>query len=276
MIQQLLMSEQTGKEGQDFRAKHMKIAMETNKTMSNLPAELRALINCPQHPEWHPEGDVWVHTVMCTENAARVMHEVPEHLRESFLWGMICHDLGKPETVDPELLTCYGHAEAGVPPTQTLLHDMGYSEDFIDWVSLLVRHHLSFNQLVKNKLPIKAWRRLYKKMGGYDAMVTLAWVHICDWAARPNRDPYQEEYEHETIIPGREGLVWAKRVKEAYEEEAKKPKPIVTGKDLIEAGLNPGPALGKALKTALDAQLAGETDRLKLLQTAMTEASKPA
>lgn len=245
--------------------------------MDDFPPQLQKLVGCPQHPEWHPEGDVWVHTRMATANAAKVIMQVQYRWRPVLLWSALCHDLGKPDTVDPELLTCYGHAEAGVEPTRELLLSMGYEgyESFIAKVQLQVRHHLSFNQLVANNMPIKAWRRLYRKIGGYDAMVTLAWLHICDWAARPNRDPFQESYEHETIIPGRVGLEWAQRVKDDEEEKEREPKPIVSGKDLIKAGLQPGPLLGKALKAAHAAQLAGETDKLKLMQTAMLEASKP-
>ena len=77
--------------------------------------ELNDLIGCPQNPIWHPEGDVWVHTCMVIDQAAKLRDQLPNSdWRLAFMFGALLHDVGKPSTTTPDL-RAYGHDAAGVP-----------------------------------------------------------------------------------------------------------------------------------------------------------------
>ena len=93
-----------------------------------LPAvapELLPLAATPQDPEWHPEGDVWTHTLQVVDEAARLLDglEADRPRQLAVMLGALCHDLGKPATTRFEdgRIRSRGHEEAGLPPTQSLL-----------------------------------------------------------------------------------------------------------------------------------------------------------
>jgi tRNA nucleotidyltransferase (CCA-adding enzyme) len=85
--------------------------------------ELRALVGCPQEPEWHPEGDVWVHTLLVIDEARKRIDDLPYPQQVALMLGAVCHDLGKPATtafVDGRIRSLE-HEEEGVPPATRLL-----------------------------------------------------------------------------------------------------------------------------------------------------------
>jgi len=85
--------------------------------------EMKALQGCPQEPEWHPEGDVWVHTLMAVDQAKREIDGLPIEKALTVLLAVICHDFGKPSTtavVDGRIRS-YEHEEAGILPARAFL-----------------------------------------------------------------------------------------------------------------------------------------------------------
>jgi tRNA nucleotidyltransferase (CCA-adding enzyme) len=85
--------------------------------------ELDALWSIPQDPEWHPEGDVWTHTLLVLDEARKLIDDLPRPKQLAVLLGALCHDFGKPATtynVDGRI-RALGHEEAGVEPTRTFL-----------------------------------------------------------------------------------------------------------------------------------------------------------
>jgi tRNA nucleotidyltransferase (CCA-adding enzyme) len=85
--------------------------------------ELRALVECPQEPEWHPEGDVWVHTLMVIDQARQRIDDLARPEQITVMLGAVCHDLGKPPTtafVDGRIRSME-HEQAGVAPATALL-----------------------------------------------------------------------------------------------------------------------------------------------------------
>src|SRR5690606_10395458 len=84
--------------------------------VSQLLPELEPLVGCPQEPEWHPEGDVWTHTLLVVDEARRRNGDLDRPRLASVMLGAVCHDLGKPATtavVDGRIRSL-GHEEAGV------------------------------------------------------------------------------------------------------------------------------------------------------------------
>lgn len=97
--------------------------------------ELYALINVPQSPQWHPEGDVWIHTMMTVDEMAHLCRESSEYDEKQklkFLFAILCHDLGKAThtTVEEDgHIRAIGHEEAGIAPTKSLLYRLSDAHD---------------------------------------------------------------------------------------------------------------------------------------------------
>ena len=251
--------------------------------------ELHALVGCKQHPAWHPEGDVWAHTLIAVEMAAALrclIEKAPEAFEsyvpylpekegpglsdrelETLSWALLCHDLGKPEKSemgDDGVIRAHGHDQAGEEPTRALLGRLTNDGMVDDVVKLVVLHH-RLSDVARNGSD-KAWRRLKAK---YDPvrLEVGGWLSRCDWAssdlpgARGVNDPGDE---HD--ISRR---VWAKAPTIVDRHATDGPKPIITGKDLIQAGMRPGPEFKTALERAMEAQQAGEEGREVLLEIAL-------
>ena len=86
--------------------------------VAQLFPELQALAGCPQEPEWHPEGDVWVHTLQVIDQARTRIDDLPRPQQIAVMLGAVCHDLGKPATtafIDGRIRSI-DHEEQGVAP----------------------------------------------------------------------------------------------------------------------------------------------------------------
>jgi tRNA nucleotidyltransferase (CCA-adding enzyme) len=213
--------------------------------------ELEALIGCEQEPEWHPEGDVWIHTLHCMDSFAseRVGDE-----REDLVVGLavLCHDLGKPGvTAEDEngRITSKRHEPAGEAQTRSFLGRMTRERSVIEEVAALVGAHLAPTQLFEARAGDAAVRRLARRVGRIDRLVRVA---RADRAGRP------------PLEAGRfDAGDWLLERARALEVEAAAPKPIVKGRHLIPLGVSPGPRLGSILEDCYEAQLAGEFSTLE-------------
>src|ERR1043166_4088128 len=110
--------------------------------------ELKALVGCPQEPQWHPEGDVWVHTLQAVDVAAGMISDLPKGRQLAVMLGVLCHDLGKPATtkmIDGRVRSL-DHEDQGVPPTERVLETLNvHTVDGYDVrreVKALVADHL--------------------------------------------------------------------------------------------------------------------------------------
>ena len=206
--------------------------------------ELEALIDCPQDPEWHPEGDVWTHTchVMDAFAGARV-GDAREDLVVGF--GCLCHDFGKPLTTthdDDGRIRSKGHEEEGEAPTRAFLRRMTRQDQLVDEVVPLVREHLKPTLLHKAGAGPAAVRRLARRVGRIDRLVRVA---RADHGGRP---PLPSDF------PAGDWLLDRAR---DLDVESRKPQPIVMGRHLIELGQTPGRHFKELLEACLDAQLDG-------------------
>ena len=213
--------------------------------------ELERLIGCAQDPEWHPEGDVWNHTLACLDAfAAKRIGDFDEDLIVGL--AVLCHDFGKPACTayDPRRrrIRSLGHDEAGVEPTIAFLKRLTNEERLLKEVPPLVRLHMRPFAMWKDKSSDGAIRRLASKVVRIDRLIRVA---AADDEGRP---PFPSEPE---------SLVWLAEQAKRLEVEQAAPKPIVQGRDLIALGMTPGVKFGVILKTAYEAQLDGKFSDLK-------------
>ncbi len=211
--------------------------------------ELEALVGCEQEPEWHPEGDVWTHTLHSMDAFAtdRIGDEW-EDLVVGF--AVLCHDLGKPSTTEcvDGRIRSYGHEPAGVDLTTSFLRRMTRQRALIDEVAPLVAHHLKPKELYRAKAGNAAIRRLARRVGRIDRLVRVA---RADQKGCPPR-PFDEFPEGEWLLERARALSVADAA----------PVRIVLGRHLIELGQEPGPHFSAILNACYEAQLDGVFDSL--------------
>ena len=207
--------------------------------------ELAALPGVRQDPEWHPEGDVWVHTLHCLDAFAA---EKIGHPWEDLVVGLavLCHDLGKPETTTCEdgVIRSLGHEQRGVVATEQFLGRMTSHRKLLVEVKPLVAEHMRPSTLFKAKASDAAIRRLAARVGRIDRLVRVARADVL------GRPPLVS-----TEYPAGDWLLEAAR---RLEIEKQPPEPLVLGRHLVALGQKPGPAFGGILARCYEAQLAGE------------------
>ncbi len=206
--------------------------------------ELDSLIGCEQEPDWHPEGDVWTHTLHGLDVfAAERLGEETEDLVVGL--AVLCHDFGKPATTTREhgRVSSKGHEAAGERPTRSFLGRLTNQRDVVEAVVPLVLTHLRPQALFDAEAGDSAIRRLAGQVGRIDRLVRVA---RADRMGRP---------------PGRcDGFPageWLLKRARALEVERAAPKPLVMGRHLLELGLTQGPRVGRILGACYEAQLDG-------------------
>lgn len=213
--------------------------------------ELEPLATTPQDPEWHPEGDVWTHTLQVVDEAAALLAglEGDRPRRLAVMLGALCHDLGKPATTRFEdgRVRSRGHEEAGLPPTEALLDRWGVHTllgyDLRAQVLALVAQHLKPGQLYDDRERVTdgAIRRLARKCEA-DLLYRVARADCL--GRRPGRfEPVAMEWFRERI--------------QALDVAVRPPEPLLKGRDLLALGLQPGPRVGRILQAVYEKQLDG-------------------
>jgi tRNA nucleotidyltransferase (CCA-adding enzyme) len=206
--------------------------------------EIAALVGCPQDPAWHPEGDVWVHTLHCLDAFAE---ERVGDAREDLVVGLavLCHDLGKPETTRDEggHITSQRHERAGEARTREFLARLTGEGRLVEEVAVLVANHLRPVQLYEARAGDAAIRRLARRVGRIDRLVRVA---RADQRGRPPRTL-------ERFAAGE----WLLARARALDVARSAPERIVKGRHLRALGLAPGPELGALLDACYRAQLEG-------------------
>ena len=229
------------------------LARELDVTAKLLP-EMHALIDCPQEPEWHPEGDVWIHTLMVIDEARKRNSDLPRAPLATVMLAAVCHDLGKPLTtaVIDGRIRSLGHEEAGVAPATAVLDRLNVNSldgfDVRTQVLAITAHHLKPGAFykVRDQLTDGAFRRLAQRVD-MELLARLAKADCC----------------------GRTGdfdcsaMDWFLERSRALGVEHKPPAPILMGRHLLELGVEPGPRMGEILKAVYEMQLDGEVSDLE-------------
>ncbi|MDX9900479.1 MAG: hypothetical protein RBT22_03175 [Aliarcobacter sp.] len=209
-------------------------------------SELQALINCIQEPEYHPEGDVWVHTMMALDEMARILKEenIEDEYRKLYLfYGILCHDFGKPfctKEINGKI-TSHKHESLGIEPTISFLSKITNEKKFIEIVCSLVKNHLAPFQLYKTESSLKAVKRLSLKVNIED----LCLVCLADCLGRTIQDK-------EKCPKATSWLLTKAKELDIHNEPI---KPIIQGRDLIKLGFKPSNKFKEILEFAFDLQL---------------------
>lgn len=246
-----------------LRANHPSIGLKCLYKLGvngQLFPELQALVGVPQEPDWHPEGDVDVHTMMVVDEARKLIDELDYPRQVAVMLGALCHDLGKPPTTEfvDGRIRSRSHDEAGVGPTISFLDRLGiYTLDGFDvreQVIHLVRYHLKPGEYYKSKSPVGdgAFRRLARKVEA-DLLYRVA------KADSLGRNPEWLPKEKWFDSAAQEWFI--EKVRE-LQVERKAPDPILMGRHLIELGLEPGPRFKQILDAVYELQLDGSITSL--------------
>ena len=210
--------------------------------------EIEALVGCAQEPEWHPEGDVWVHTLMVVDEARLRIDDLEHPGQVTVMLGALCHDLGKPPTtaVIDGRIRSMDHEQAGVAPTGRLLDRLNVHSiagfDVRGQVLGIVAHHLkplAFFKAVP-RAGDGAFRRLALKVD----LELLARVAQSDCLGRDGSFDCA-------------GIQWFLERARALGVEHEAPAPLLMGRHLLALGVQPGPQLGAILRQVYEQQLDG-------------------
>ena len=191
--------------------------------------EIAAMRGVQQPPEFHPEGDVWIHTLLMLEG-----------LREpsiTLALGVLLHDVGKPPTFRvAERIRFDGHVEKGVEMAHAILSRLRYPNDVIGGVEALVANHMKFREVTHMR---ESTLKRFIRMPDFEEHMAL---HRLDCLfSHGGLDNYEFVRQKQREVPA----------------EALKPRPLITGDDLIAAGYRPGPSFRTVLSEIEDAQLEG-------------------
>ena len=220
--------------------------LETSGLLRFLP-ELEALVGVPQDPEWHPEGDVWVHTLMVVDEAARLRTGAAEDL--ALMLGALCHDLGKALTTrtGPDgRIRSPAHSERGVEATRALLARLRAPNDLVRRVCALVEHHLAPVVFIGTGATAAGYRRLARTLHG--AGVSL---DLLARVARADRLGRSTEEALARAFPAGDRFLERAR---CFLVTPRPPRDVVMGRHLIARGLTPGPAFTALLERCRDIQ----------------------
>lgn len=222
--------------------------------------EMASLVGVPQEPDWHPEGDVDVHTMMVVDEARKLIDGLDHPRKVAVMLGALAHDFGKPPTTEfiDGRTRSRGHDEAGVEPALAFLDRLGiFTLDGFDvrnQIVQLVRYHLKPGEYYKSKNPVGdgAFRRLARKVEP-DLLYRVAKADSLgrnpDWLPK---EKWFDSAAQEWFI---------EKVRE-LDIEKKAPDPILMGRHLIELGLTPSPRFREILDAVYELQLDGLVDCL--------------
>ena len=234
-----------------FQARRPSLGLSLLREWGMLPAvapELIPLIGTPQDPEWHPEGDVWIHTLLAVDQAVPLLEGLDTARAHAVMLGVLCHDLGKPETTQllEGRLRSYGHEEAGLPPTNALLDRWNvhrlHGYDVRAQVLGLVGNHLKPGQFYDDRERVSdgAIRRLARKC----EPALLYRVARADCLGRTGDFPPV-------------AMEWFLERVRQLEVAERPPDPLLQGRHVLELGVSPGPAVGRIVRAVYERQLDG-------------------
>jgi tRNA nucleotidyltransferase (CCA-adding enzyme) len=227
--------------------------------------EIAAMVDVPQESEWHPEGDVYVHTMMVLDEAA-VLRRGDRDDDLALLFGALCHDVGKPSTTEviDGRITSREHDVKGAPIAEALLERLRAPRELTKKVRALVRYHLSPAFFHRDHASARAYRRLARDLAAAEVRPDLLLrVAEADHFGRTTEDALARSF------PAGEHF---QSMMESLSLADQAPRDVVLGRHLIARGLRPGTDFGPILTRCRDVQdETGWTDPDRILDRALAE-----
>jgi len=203
--------------------------LDASGLLQEILPEIAAMKGVEQPPEFHPEGDVWIHTLMMLEQ-----------LREPSLTlalGVLLHDVGKPPTFRvAERIRFDGHVEKGVEMAHSILTRLRFPNDVIEQTEALIANHMKFKDVPRMR---ESTLKRFLRLPAFEEHMALHRVDCL--SSHGDLGNYEFVRNKQRELP----------------PEQLKPAPFLTGKELIAAGYRPGPMFGAVLSEIEDAQLEG-------------------
>ena len=207
------------------------LLLDKTRLLQEVLPEISNMKGVEQPPEFHPEGDVFVHTLLALEN-------LPDPCPPTLAWGALLHDVGKPATfrVAPDRIRFDNHVDVGVKIAEEICERLRFSNHDSGQILALVDNHMRFGHVSRMK---ESTLKKFLRMPAFDEHLAL---HRADsLASHRNLSTYEFLRNKLTEIP----------------PENIRPAPLITGDDLIAAGYKPGPKFREILEAVEDAQLEG-------------------
>ncbi|WP_353744956.1 CCA tRNA nucleotidyltransferase [Acidobacterium sp.] len=212
-------------------ARHAFELLDASGLLREVLPEIDRLHGVEQPPQYHPEGDVWVHTLLLLEKLA-------PGCPATLAWGALLHDVGKPATFEraPDRIRFSGHVEVGVKIAAEICRRLRFSNDETEQILALVENHMRFGDIQRMK---PSTLKRFFRLPGFDEHLELHRIDCLSSHGDLTLYEFAQQQYH------------------ALPPEAVRPPLLVTGRDLIEAGYQPGPQFRQWLALAEDAQLEG-------------------
>jgi poly(A) polymerase len=193
--------------------------------------EIARMKGVEQPAQFHPEGDVWIHTLMLLE-------QLEPGCSETLAWGALLHDVGKPPTFRraPDRIRFDGHVEVGVTMAAEICRRLRFSNEETRQILALVENHMRFMDTGRMK---ESTLKRFLRLPQFDEHLAL---HKMDCVAGSG---YLENWE------------FMREKMRTLPLETVRPQPLITGRELIAAGYRPGPKFKEMLREVEDAQLEG-------------------
>ena len=193
--------------------------------------EISAMKGVEQPPQFHPEGDVFVHTLL-------LLDKLPQPCPPTLAWGALLHDVGKPATfrIAPDRIRFDGHVDVGIKMAEEICRRLRFSNDDAEQIIALVGNHMRFAQAQQMK---ESTLKKFMRMPRFEEHLEL---HRMDCQAS-HGDLTSFDFVREKMA--------------ATPVEVMRPAPLISGDDLIDAGYSPGPQFKEILAAIEDGQLEG-------------------
>jgi poly(A) polymerase len=219
------------------RARRAFELLDASGLLREVLPEIAAMKGVEQPPQFHPEGDVFVHTLLLLEKL-QAGGSGSASVSKTLAWGALLHDVGKPPTfrIAPDRIRFDGHVEVGVKMAAEICRRLRFSNYETDQILALVDNHMRFADVQRMK---QSTLKKFLRLPAFDEHLEL---HRIDCLSSHGQlDSYEYSREQLRSLP----------------PEAIRPTPLITGRDLIEAGYEPGPRFKEVLAAVEDAQLEG-------------------
>ncbi|WP_415406077.1 CCA tRNA nucleotidyltransferase [Sulfurovum sp. CS9] len=209
--------------------------------------ELEAIIDVPQDSKWHPEGDVWVHTMICIDAMVGLLGE-DKKKNLKYMFAILCHDFGKATTTATDEDGCIraiGHEVEGLEPTKSFMYRLTSEHDFIESILPLVEYHLKPSQFYAAKSKNRAIRKLATKVNIEELVI----VAKAGFLGRTTQESLRGNYK---------AGEWLLEKAKALKVQNKPLDNLLQGRDLIDLGLEPSPEFKFILDEVYELQMEGD------------------
>jgi len=213
------------------RAREAFLLLDQTGLLHEVLPEIEAMKGVAQPPEFHPEGDVFVHTLL-------LLSQLPHPCPATLAWGALLHDVGKPPTfrVAPDRIRFDGHVEVGLKMAEAICQRLRFSGEDTGQILALIEHHMRFAHVQRMS------ESTFKKFVRLPRFEEHLEMHRIDClSSHGDLGAYE----------------FIRRKMAELPQKVLRPEPLLTGDDLIAAGYTPGPQFKSILEAVEDAQLEG-------------------